>query len=322
VDENGNALVNASILVLETKQGNVTDLDGQFGIPGVTSGEYSVSVSSLGYGTQEFKDIYVGSDSTTTLNSTLLLKILPMTMVEIVTRWRAMGTIAGRVVDENDVGIPSAEVLVYTSSGLVHIDVERPRRVFTDESGRYFCSTYIGTCAIEVNYLGYIRQKIRDIKIHTGDTTTVNVKLVRELRQSEAQIMGVVTGKIAGTVKDKNGEGIIGATVQILGTSQGAQVYNPNGSFVILGVVPGRYTLKVESIGYTERTLVEVEVLSGSTTALNAKLKEAPVTYSYSNSWRKYSYAQLEKAYRLHPSMRVKAKYRKYLSQQSSRDCY
>lgn len=68
------------------------------------------------------------------------------------------------------------------------------------------------------------------------------------------------TGKIAGMVVDENGEGIIGAAAMIVETKQGGSVRNPDGSFVILGVAPGLYTLRVLSIGYKPQTFVAVQV--------------------------------------------------------------
>lgn len=72
-------------------------------------------------------------------------------------------------------------------------------------------------------------------------------------------------GKIAGTVVDQNGVALIGANVQIIETQQGVSVFNTDGSFVILGIAPGRYTLRVSSIGYKTETFVAVEVLDGQT---------------------------------------------------------
>ncbi len=70
------------------------------------------------------------------------------------------------------------------------------------------------------------------------------------------------TGKIRGTVKDKEtGEPLPGANVVLRGTTLGAAT-DVNGNFVILYVPPGTYTVEVKMIGYrTEaRTGVKVDV--------------------------------------------------------------
>ena len=58
------------------------------------------------------------------------------------------------------------------------------------------------------------------------------------------------TGKISGKVTDREtGEPLPGTNVIIVGTSRGAAA-NVNGSFTILSVAPGIYTLKAQFIGY------------------------------------------------------------------------
>jgi hypothetical protein len=85
------------------------------------------------------------------------------------------------------------------------------------------------------------------------------------------------TGKISGRVLDSNKEGIIGASVQILETKQGVAIGMDDGTYAILGVTPGVYTLRVSSIGYTAQTFTGVEVSSDQTTTLNATLSEEAI---------------------------------------------
>lgn len=75
-------------------------------------------------------------------------------------------------------------------------------------------------------------------------------------------------GKIAGRVVDENGEAVIGAAVQILETKQGVSVLNPDGSFVILGVLPGTYTVKTSSIGYVTDIQSNTQVQTGEKTII------------------------------------------------------
>ncbi|MBU1919853.1 carboxypeptidase-like regulatory domain-containing protein, partial [bacterium] len=81
-------------------------------------------------------------------------------------------------------------------------------------------------------------------------------------------------GKIAGTVVDEYGDGVIGAAVQLVETSQGIGVMNLDGSYSILGVEPGTYTVCVSSIGYGTQTFTDVVVSGGLTTTLNVVLTE------------------------------------------------
>ena len=79
-------------------------------------------------------------------------------------------------------------------------------------------------------------------------------------------------GKIQGRVTDKDtGEGIPGVAINIIGTNQGAAA-TYDGSFVILNVPPGIYSLLAKTIGYNSVQIDSVKVLSYKTTELNFEL--------------------------------------------------
>ncbi len=78
-------------------------------------------------------------------------------------------------------------------------------------------------------------------------------------------------GKITGTVIDENGVGIPGVAVQIEGSTIGAAA-SFDGSYVILNVSPGSYTLVAQSIGYNKMTVQEVRVRADVTTETNFQL--------------------------------------------------
>ena len=85
------------------------------------------------------------------------------------------------------------------------------------------------------------------------------------------------TGKIAGEVKDgQTGEAIVGASVQILGTSMGAAT-NIDGYYVILNIQPGKYTLVATGVGYNKKTVTDLQVSIDFTTTIDFKLSSAVV---------------------------------------------
>jgi outer membrane receptor for ferrienterochelin and colicin len=85
------------------------------------------------------------------------------------------------------------------------------------------------------------------------------------------------TGKITGTIKDaQTGEAIVGASVLIQGTSQGA-ASNIDGYYVILNVPPGKYTLVVSAVGYNKRIINEVAVSIDLTTTIDVTLTSTVV---------------------------------------------
>jgi len=88
------------------------------------------------------------------------------------------------------------------------------------------------------------------------------------------------TGKIAGKITDAaNGEGIPFVNVVVLGTTQGA-ASNLDGDFAIINLKPGVYSIRVSAIGYNNITYENINVSTGLTTALNAKLGSNALTIS------------------------------------------
>ncbi len=83
------------------------------------------------------------------------------------------------------------------------------------------------------------------------------------------------TGKITGKIIDKkSGEELIGVSISILGTSFGSST-NIEGSYTIVSLKPGKYTLNVSYVGYIKKQLVGVEVKANESTALNVILEES-----------------------------------------------
>lgn len=82
------------------------------------------------------------------------------------------------------------------------------------------------------------------------------------------------TGKIAGKVTDqKNGEPLLGVNIIVTGTRLGA-VTDFDGSFVILQVPPGVYSVRASLIGYQEVIYENVRVSIDLTTTLDFQLAE------------------------------------------------
>lgn len=85
------------------------------------------------------------------------------------------------------------------------------------------------------------------------------------------------TGKIAGKVVDKQtGEPLIGANVLVQGTDLGAAT-GEDGSFTILQVPPGEYTVQVRYIGYQQLNMTNVNVRADLTTRLTLELQPQAV---------------------------------------------
>lgn len=81
-------------------------------------------------------------------------------------------------------------------------------------------------------------------------------------------------GTLAGKVTDKKaGEGVIGATVLVTGTTQAAPV-DVDGSYT-LPLDPGTYNITMTYVGYQPLTFAGIVITSGQTTTLNGVMQES-----------------------------------------------
>ncbi len=80
------------------------------------------------------------------------------------------------------------------------------------------------------------------------------------------------TGKLAGKVVDsETKEPLIGANVVILNTSLGAAC-DVNGKYYILNITPGTYDVQFSFVGYGQKVIKDVRIVSGVTYELNVEL--------------------------------------------------
>ena len=80
------------------------------------------------------------------------------------------------------------------------------------------------------------------------------------------------TGKVSGRVTDADsGEGVIGASVLVVGTERGAST-DVDGYYSVIGVRPGTYAVRVSAIGYGTVVTENVRVQINRTTDLDAAL--------------------------------------------------
>ena len=87
------------------------------------------------------------------------------------------------------------------------------------------------------------------------------------------------TGKIVGIITDKDtGEPLIGANVVVDGRPLGSTT-DIDGSFLILNVPPGRYTLIAQYIGYQDKRVEGVQVNVDFTTRQNFELSSATIEF-------------------------------------------
>ncbi len=81
--ETKSPLVGANVLIMSTKLGAVTDLEGNFVIPNVLVGSYSLRCSYIGYETLMKTDVIVKSQRITYVNAELKMSILATATVTV-----------------------------------------------------------------------------------------------------------------------------------------------------------------------------------------------------------------------------------------------
>ncbi|MFQ6674790.1 MAG: TonB-dependent receptor [Fidelibacterota bacterium] len=96
---------------------------------------------------------------------------------------------------------------------------------------------------------------------------------------STTLLYGGNTGKIAGTVVDKEtGEPLIGANVMVEGTHLGGAT-DADGNYFILQVPPGTYRITASYIGYHNVTVKNVEVYVDLTTRINVEMESEAIPF-------------------------------------------
>ena len=86
-----------------------------------------------------------------------------------------------------------------------------------------------------------------------------------------AHSFAATTGQIKGRVTDDSGKPVIGASVLVVGTTQGAMT-DIDGNFQILRVDPGNYTLRISSVEYMTVEVSNVIVKIDETFEVNQKM--------------------------------------------------
>jgi outer membrane receptor protein involved in Fe transport len=76
VDESGEPLISANIIIEDTKLGAATDIDGYYSVINVRAGVYTVKFRYIGYKTQIIESVRISPDQTTNLDVTLVPEVL------------------------------------------------------------------------------------------------------------------------------------------------------------------------------------------------------------------------------------------------------
>lgn len=225
-----------------------TDASGNYTLPNLAPGEYTLVVLANNYQDQTAGAIVVAG-ATTTVNFALD---------------PSPGTIAGTVT-RSDTGmtLSGATIRIFQQSILIG-------STLTDINGAYsFSDLAPGNYIVFVNKTGFQAQFIGAI-VSANSTTTVNF------------VLDPNPGTIAGKVSDANtGNPIRGALVEVLDGPLliASALTDPNGNYSIPDLQPNTYTVLASASGFQEH-FVQATVSSNHTTVVNFSLNNSPGTIS------------------------------------------
>jgi len=184
----------------------------------------------------------------------LIALVLPVAVLAQTT-----GKIAGQVTDAKTGGaMPGASVVV----------VDTELGAATDIDGNYYIvGLPAGTYTIQVQFIGFQTQTVVGIEVSPDHTRELNIELT-----PDKAVLAQTTGKIAGQVTDaKTGRAMPGAAVVVVDTTLGTAT-NIDGSYYLLGLPAGTYTIQAQFIGFQTQTVVGIEVSPDYTRELNFEL--------------------------------------------------
>ncbi len=252
--ETGKPVVGATVLIVGTTRGAMSDFDGKFLIRQVEPGLYTLRISHLDYKTIDVKDVSVEVDHSVELATAKLEKLI--------------GPLDKQIVVQS-----SPEILevfeVSDQASTTKESVDRKPVTTVDELLKEVKGTVIdsgGKVFIRGGRAGEVSYTIQDAGPLFLDAKLVSDSSEIQMRHSTSRrtAFGSLTGVI---IDSATGDPIPGATVRVLGSTNGA-VADGNGVFLVKGISIGNCDLRAGAIGYLNKDFADVPIRRGETTNL------------------------------------------------------
>ncbi len=210
----------------------ITDVSGNYRIPVVPAGSYSVTASGVGFASLTMDNVVVPSGSAVTVNFALSLP---------------PGTIEGAVNDART-GFPIAGATV-TCSG---------HTVTTGADGAYSFTLVAGSYTVVASAPGYQTGTVQNVTVTPAQVTTLNVSLT--------QIPGSISGQVTDALSQA---AVAGAVVSCEGVSATSDA---SGQYLLSVPPAAGLLVTATAAGFHAASITGVNVTSGQTTALNIAL--------------------------------------------------
>ncbi len=286
-------IANATVRVWASGQEDRDAEDNAAFVKTDSNGDYSITLSNL----RSYKNTFIVSahaegfpvqfynNASSFFNATILNAFNDTTFTNVNFTLTANDTvqhysISGTVTDSASTGIQGAFVAVFDSAS----DHDQVRVGVTDSTGNYSVGNLpAGTYYVLFHAKGYISQFYKDADkwenatpIHiTNSVTGINAALIQAPQT-------IASGQIIGQIHSSNGTALAGVLITVFnsnGQAVASAVTDVNGSYSILGIAQGNYTISASLATYSsQQQSTTYNTSSGSTTVQNFTMPSSTVT--------------------------------------------
>ena len=246
-----------------------TSFDGSYRINGVETGSYSVAAYKSGFTTSR-TNVRLDVEGDNTTNVSLVIAPTPP------------GRIQGTVTDTNKNPIPGAAITFVSSDKQTTLTaVSGPTGTYTIDNVP--AGSYTGLASKKPQFADAAPVQADTnglITVPSGGTAPADFVLTPQ----PATLTGVVFADTNGDGTQDNGEtGIGGASVSLVPTTAGATapaavISNADGSYTIINIGPGTYTLTVSKSGFVTNASQTLTIAAGDTQTRNVPLTVGQAT--------------------------------------------
>lgn len=269
--DTGDPIVGASVYIVGTNIGTITDLCGQYRITHILSGTYTMRIASVEYMSVEVTQVLVTANGSAEVSCHLNKKVTDIGKIIIVNG-------DSKTPSSSQPGSLSKEKIMPDAAHgpTTLVETERTGTIqgtITDkESGETNTTRSMTTVDSLLTNVMAVATNTKDEKIiHVtyGNREPIIVNLEPIEWPDKDDSTGMITGTVTDSITD---EPIMRVAVSLNGDTTG--IFTTfQGEFHFAKLAPGSYQLKLEGVKYTPRIITNIEVRAGEATKLECLLR-------------------------------------------------
>jgi len=264
--DSGTGIENAEVSLLNTTYATMADSTGDYLLPLIPPGTYSLLATKWGYDAQVADNITVRAKEETRKS----LALEPRATGTAALRG-TVGALSGTVLDEQGDPVESVGLLLSETGDFTRSSVMGQFRFDSIPGGVY------SVLAVDEEY---DTLRSREVDVWNGEETRIEIRLrkPKEAGVGDGIVLSEGRGAIVGLVVDaQKGTEIAGVQVR-LGNGDEKAVGGLDGRYVLADLKPGVYTVVADHTGYSRRSISDVRVSAGERTELDILLSASDVT--------------------------------------------